>query len=86
MNELKVSSTIILRSNHETWKLVEHRVPGPVFNNRCFKYYAPHLYNTLPKTLRQLENIETFKKRLKTYIFSETFDLESKTIRDGFVT
>ena len=60
MLELKESSTINLRSNHDTWKLVEHRVPGPVFTNRCFKYYAPHLYNTLPKTLRQLENIETF--------------------------
>ena len=73
--ELKESSTINLRSNHDSLKLVEHRVPGPVFTIRYFKYQAPHLSNTLPKTLRQLENIETFKKRLKTYIFGETFDL-----------
>ena len=69
MLEPKESPTINLRSNHDTWKLVEHREPAPVSTNRCFNYNAPHLYNTLPKSLRQLENIESFKKRLKTYIF-----------------
>ena len=59
MLEFKESPTINLQSNHDTWKLVDYRVPGPVFTNRCFKYYAPHSYNTLPKTLGQLENIET---------------------------
>ena len=86
MLELEESSTINLRSNYDTWKFVEHRLPGPRFTNRCFKYYAPLLYNTLPKTIRQLENIETSKKRLKIYIFCETFNFESKTIRDCFVT
>ena len=79
MLELKESSTINLRSNHDTWKLVKHRVPGPVFGpvftSRCFKYYAPHLHNTFPKTLRQLENFETYNKRLKTYIFSQNVEL-----------
>ena len=45
MLELKESSTINLRINHDTWNLVKHRIPGPVFSpvftNRCFKYYAP---------------------------------------------
>ena len=84
--ELKVSSTFNLRSNLDILKFIEHRVPGPVFTNRCFIYYAPHLYNTLPKTLRQIENLETFKKTLKTYIFSETSHFESKTISDCFLT
>ena len=86
MLELREQSTINLRSNYDTWKLVENRVPGPDFTIRSFKYCAPHLYNTLPKTIRQLDNIETFKKQLKTYIFSETFDFETKTIRDCFAT
>ena len=85
MLELEESSTINLLSNHDTWNLVEHREPGPVFTNRCFKNYVPLLYNTQPKTIRQLENIETYKKRLKTYIFSETFDFESKPFCDCFV-
>ena len=57
MLELKKSSTINLRSNLDTWKLVVHRVPGPGFTNRCFKYCAPHLYNTLPISIRHLEKI-----------------------------
>ena len=73
-----------LRSNHDPWKLVEHRVPGPGFTNKCFKYCEPHLYNTLPKNIRQLRNIETFLKKLKANIFSDTFNLESKTIRGCF--
>ena len=73
MLELWVPSTINLRSNYGTWKLVENRVPGPGFTNRSLKYFAPHLYNTLPKTIRQLDNTETFKKQLKMCMFSETF-------------
>ena len=42
MLELKESSTINLRNNHNKWKLVEHSVPGPVFTNRSFKYCARH--------------------------------------------
>ena len=59
MLELREPSTIIFRSNYDTWKFVENRVPGPDFTIRSFKYFAPHLYNTLPKTIRQLDNIET---------------------------
>ena len=63
MLELREPSNMNLRSNHETWKLLENRVPDPSFTNRCFKYIAPHLYNSLTKTTRQIENIETFKKK-----------------------
>ena len=86
MLKLRQPSTINVRSNYDTWKLVENRVPGSGFIKRSFKYCAPHLYNILIKTIRQLDNIETFKKQLKTYILSETFDLETKTIRDCFAT
>ena len=55
MLELKESSTVNLRCNQDTRKFLEHRVPGSGFTNRCFKYYAPHLYNTLRKTIPQLE-------------------------------
>ena len=86
MLELRELSTKNLRSNYDTRKLVENRVPGPGFINRNFKFCAALLYNTLPKTISQLDNIETFKKTLKTYIFSETFGFETKTICDYFAT
>ena len=69
-----------------SWKFVENRVSGPDLINRSFNFCAPDLYNTLPKTIRPLDNIETFKKQLKTYIFNESFDFETKTIRDCFAT
>ena len=83
---LQEPSSIKLRSNYDTQKLVENRVPGHGFTNRSFKYCAPHLYKTLPKSIRQLDNIETFKKTLITYIFWETFGFETKTICDYFAT
>ena len=87
MLELREPSTINLRGIYDTWKLVENRLHVlHDFTNRSFKYCAPHLYNTLPKIIRQLDNIETSKKTLKTYIFSETFGFETKTIRDYFAT
>ena len=83
---MKELLAIQLLSNHDTWKLEGHRVTGPGFTNRCFKYCAPHLYNSLPKTIRHLQNIEIFKMKLKTYISSETFDIERNTICVCFVT
>ena len=45
--ELREPPTIKLRSNYNTWKLVESIVPGPDFTIRSFKYCAAHLYITL---------------------------------------
>ena len=59
-----------LRSNPGTWELIENKVPGLEFTNECFKCCAPHLYNTLSKTIHYSENFETFKKILKTYKYS----------------
>ena len=86
MHELREPSTINSQSNYNTWKLVENIVSSPNITIWSFKYCAPHLYNTLPKTIRQIDNIETFRKQLKTFIISETFDSETKTIRDCFAT
>ena len=38
MLELREPSIMNLRSNYNTWKFVENRVPGPGFTNRSFKY------------------------------------------------
>ena len=76
-----VSKSCSILSNYDTCELVENRVAGSGFTE-C----APHLYNTLSKTFCHLDKIEIFKKQLKTYIFSGTFDFETKTIRDCFAT
>ena len=42
--------------------------------NRAFSYRAPHLWNNLPASVREAGSIEIFKSRLKTHLFSLSFD------------
>lgn len=43
------------------------------FGNAAFSRYAPHLWNNLPENIRCAENINSFKSKLKTYLFSQAF-------------
>ena len=49
-------------------------------SNRCFSYCAPKLYNSLPAEIKNINSIVTFKKRLKTYIFCQAYDLVNKCV------
>ena len=40
---------------------------------RDFRVFAPFLCNDLPVFIKQTESIDTFKKRLKTYLFVKHF-------------
>ncbi len=37
--------------------------------DRAFSAIAPRLWNELPYALRSLDDVETFKKELKTHLF-----------------
>ena len=41
------------------------------YKNRRFEIAAPRQWNLLPKSLRESKNIETFKSRLKTFLFDQ---------------
>ena len=49
-----------------------------------FQYSAPRLYNKLPVVIEDSENINQFKKRLKTYLFGESYDMNQKTINEQY--
>ena len=40
------------------------------FGERAFCYYAPKIWNSLPKEMRSSKSIDTFKKKVKTRLFS----------------
>ena len=65
-----------------------HRLDEPRSNleigTRGFMRCAPRLYNRLPEDIKSSENQEIFKKRLKTHLFIECYDLEEKSIRDYY--
>ena len=42
--------------------------------DRAFQVAAPKLWNSLPSELRLINNIDIFKRRLKTYLFKVAFD------------
>lgn len=51
---------------------------------RAFVNCAPRLYNAIPANIKMAETVDVFKKRLKTYLFTEAYDLESEVIREEY--
>ena len=45
------------------------------YGQRTFSYCAPKLWNSLPKSLKESETVTIFKKKLKTFIFRDYFNL-----------
>jgi len=43
------------------------------YGQRCFSYAAPAAWNTLPPSLQQLTNTDSFKRQLKTVLFERAF-------------
>ena len=43
------------------------------FGDAAFSHYAPSCWNKLPEELRGAENIDIFKRKLKTHLFSLAF-------------
>ena len=58
-----------LRSSADTTRLVVPVTRTKTFGDRSFGYYAPQLWNSLPRNIRESESISIFKRRLKTYFF-----------------
>ena len=45
------------------------------YGERSFSYAAPVEWNKLDVEIRSLSNLETFKKKVKTYLFNIAFTL-----------
>ena len=43
------------------------------YGERAFSYAAPVEWNKLDVEIRSLSNLETFKKKVKTYLFNIAF-------------
>ena len=48
------------------------------YGRRMFKYNAPRLWNALPLNIRTAENIDLFKKLVKTLLFEDTGSFKAK--------
>ena len=63
-------------SSNNIYNLLEiPKVRRKTFAARSFSYMGPTLWNDLPDHLRTVHDAETFKKKLKTYLFKKSFGL-----------
>ena len=77
--ELETSVTV--RHGSDRHRLFEPRT-SHCSGERSFQHSAPRLYNKLPVEIKDSENINQFKKTLKTYLFGESYDMNQKTINE----
>ena len=64
--ELRSSTKKLLTST--TYKTIN-------YGGRSFSYAAPRLWNALPLDIRESTNLETFKRKLKTHLFSKAYSV-----------
>ena len=62
-----------LRSS-EKGLLVKKKAIGKTYGERAFSVCAPILWNKLPINLRNEDNLNSFKRLLKTYLFRRAYD------------
>ena len=74
---------VSVRHLHDPHRLNEPRMNEEI-GTRSFKYRAPRLFNSLPRSVKDSGNLKVFKKKLKTYLFSECYNLNTKTVADTY--
>ena len=60
-----------LRSSHKN--LLEIPKSRTAYGSRAFSSAGPMLWNNLPNNLRTLDSLETFKSKLKSFLFKRSY-------------
>ena len=69
----------VLQSNSEGVLLEIPVTKHKTFTDRTFSVYGPKGWNILPKYVCEVEELEEFRKKLKTHLFRQYFDSQ-KTV------
>ena len=76
-----VGSGMNLRVSDDPFRLMEPRATSERhFSERSFSYIAPRLLNRLPVSLKELDSVETFKSKLKSFLFVRAFDISDRSV------
>ena len=62
-----------LRSIEDGVRLAVKVAKLPTYGDRAFSFYAPRIWNKLPKELRKIESCDVFKSALKTHYYRIAF-------------
>ena len=63
-----------LRSSKDTTILAKPMKSLVKYGQRSFEFYGPHIWNGIPREIRESENLNIFKRALKLYLFKNAFD------------
>ncbi|KAK3858451.1 hypothetical protein Pcinc_035366 [Petrolisthes cinctipes] len=69
-----IDSDIVLRHGEDVNRPMEPRFYREA-GRRAFVNCSPRLYNDLPANVKAAETVDIFKKRLKTFLFTDAYDL-----------
>ena len=61
-----------LRSQSSSIRLVLPKSRYMTYGDRCFASAAPKLWNELPSIIRDCETLDSFKRSLKTHLFTQS--------------
>ena len=70
---VKPSTKYSLRSNNSLLLSVPVARTYKTLGDRAFSYSSPHLWNSLPQSIRNISSLQSFKSHLKTYLFKLYF-------------
>ena len=62
-----------LRSSAMTLVAVPKAPNTKTYGQRAFAIHAPALWNSIPEDLRKIDNFNTFKRSIKTFLFRDYF-------------
>ena len=79
LSRVRLETNVTIRHTSDIHRLFEPRTDSKL-GERSFRYNAPRLYNNLPSDLKNIQDEENFKKKLKTYLFARSYDLEDQSI------
>ena len=58
-----------LHSAMDSRKLIVPRTHCKTFADRSFSAYGPQIWNSLPRHIQEINDLEEFKKQIKTFLF-----------------
>ena len=64
-----------LRSSTDNSILFKPVMNYKTYGEKSFSFYGPYVWNSLPAHLRNCDNINIFKKNLKTHLFKQAYNL-----------
>ena len=65
-------------------RIIESFLSMQLIIKRAFCHCTPRLYNQLPLEQRTFDDLSTFKKKLKIYLFNRAYDLENLVTNDKY--